>query len=123
MRPDDLNYTKEHEWVRSEGQEVTVGITDYAAEELGDIVFIELPEEGRSMSAGEPMGTIETVKAVEEVYAPVTGTILAVNHALIDSPDLVNSEPYGEGWLVRIAVESMEDAELMSASDYDAMVG
>jgi glycine cleavage system H protein len=121
MRPDDLQYTKDHEWVRMEDGKAIIGITDYAAEELGDIVFIELPEVGRKVSAGESLGTIETVKAVEDVYAPVSGTVTEVNAALEKSPETVNEDPYGEGWLLTIEPEG-EAEGLMSAADYDAMV-
>jgi glycine cleavage system H protein len=122
MRPDDLQYTKDHEWVRMEEGAAIIGITDYAAQELGDIVYIELPEVGREVQAGESMGTIETVKAVEDVYAPLSGTVVEVNASLEQKPEAVNEDPYGEGWLVRIEPEG--DAEdLMSAADYDAMIG
>lgn len=121
MRPDDLQYTKDHEWVRLEDGKVIIGITDYAAQELGDIVYIELPEVGRDVQAGESLGTIETVKAVEDVYAPVSGTVVEVNSSLEEKPETVNEDPYGDGWL--FGIEPSGDAEgLMSAADYDAMI-
>jgi glycine cleavage system H protein len=121
MRPEDLQYSKDHEWVRVEDGMATIGITDYAAEELGDIVYIELPDVGRSVQAGESLGTIETVKAVEDIYAPVSGTVVDVNGALDETPEIVNEDPYGNGWL--FCIEPSGEAEgLMSASDYDAMI-
>jgi glycine cleavage system H protein len=121
MRPSDRAYTKEHEWVLTEGDEVTVGITDYASEELGDIVYLDLPEEGSTVTAGESMGSIETVKAVEEIYAPVSGEVIAVNAALADQPELVNASPFEDGWMVKIRTEG-ETVETMSVDEYDRMV-
>ena len=123
MRPTDVHYTKEHEWIRLEGGEGTVGITDYAARELGDIVFIELPEVGRTLEAGESFGTIETVKSVEELYAPVSGTVSEVNLAATDTPEQVNEDPYGEGWLIKLDEIDTGSAELMSAEDYGKEIG
>lgn len=123
MRPAELLYSKEHEWVRQDDGDVVVGITDHAAEELGEIVFIELPEVGATVTAGESMGTIETVKAVEELYAPVSGTVAAVNDALADQPELVNGSPYEDGWFVRIEGADPASAGLMDAAAYDAMIG
>lgn len=121
MRPSDRKYTREHEWVLEDGDEVTVGITDYASEELGDIVYLDLPEEGSTVTAGESMGSIETVKAVEEIYAPFSGEISAVNTALTDAPERVNESPYEDGWLVKIK-DASDPVELMSADEYDSMV-
>lgn len=121
MRPNDRKYTKEHEWVLEEGDEVTVGITDYASEELGDIVYLDLPEEGSTVTAGESLGSIETVKAVEEIYAPASGEISAVNAALADAPETVNDSPFEDGWLVKIK-EASDFVELMGADEYDGMV-
>lgn len=121
MRPSDRTYTQEHEWVLTEGDEVTVGITDYASEELGDIVYLDLPEEGSTVTAGESMGSIETVKAVEEIYSPVSGEVIAVNAALADAPETVNASPYDDGWLVKIKTDG-ESVETMSADEYDQMV-
>jgi glycine cleavage system H protein len=123
MRPADVRYTKEHEWIRIENGEGVVGITDFAAGELGDIVYIELPEVGRRLRAGEAFGTIETVKAVEEVYAPVTGEVIDVNPALADTPQRVNEDPFGDGWLLRMTVEQVDEAELLSAQEYADVLG
>lgn len=121
MRPSDLKYTREHEWVRIEGDVATVGITDFASEELGDIVYLDLPEEGSEVTAGESMGTVETVKAVEEIYAPVTGEVIAVNSVLADAPEKVNESPFDDGWFVKIRSEG-ETVELLSGDEYDQMV-
>ena len=121
MRPSDRKYTKEHEWVLEDDDEVTVGITDYASEELGDIVYLDLPEEGATVTAGESMGSIETVKAVEEIYAPASGEISAVNGDLADAPEKVNDSPYEDGRLVKIK-DAADFAELRSADEYDGMV-
>ena len=121
MRPNDRKYTKEHEWVLEEGDEITVGITDYASEELGDIVYLDLPEEGSTVTAGESLGSIETVKAVEEIYAPASGEVSAVNAVLADAPEKVNESPFEDGWLVKIK-EASDFVELMGADEYDGMV-
>lgn len=121
MRPSDRKYTKEHEWVLEEGDEVTVGITDYASEELGDIVYLDLPEEGATITAGESLGSIETVKAVEEIYAPCSGEISAVNPELADAPEKVNESPFDDGWLVKIK-EASDFVDMMSADEYDGMI-
>jgi glycine cleavage system H protein len=118
--PQDLQYTKSHEWVRVEDDVVTIGITDHAQEELGDVVFVELPEEGDSLSAGDTFGTIESVKAVSDLYAPVGGEVVEVNGALNDTPENVNEDPYGEGWILKI--RTSEEADLLSAEDYEKVV-
>ncbi len=100
--PDDVRYTTDHEWAKQEGEAIKVGITDYAQDQLGDIVFVELPEAGDSFDKGEEFGTLESVKAVSELFMPIDGEILEVNEALADAPELVNSEPYGGGWMVAI---------------------
>ncbi len=115
--PADLKYTKEHEWARIEGAEATVGITAHAVEQLGDVTMVTLPEVGTEVTAGEPFGDIDSVKAVSELYAPVSGKIVAVNEALEDQPELVNASPYGDGWLVKIAVEGGTEG-LLSAEAY-----
>lgn len=115
--PQDLQYTKSHEWVRVEDDVATIGITDHAQEELGDVVFVELPEEGASLDAGDAFGTIESVKAVSDLYAPVGGEVVAVNGALDDTPEKVNEDPYGEGWIVRIRFS--EEGDLLSAGEYE----
>jgi glycine cleavage system H protein len=121
-----LVYSHEHEWAEAvEGQIVRIGITDYAQSLLGDIVFVELPEPGASVFAGESMGSIESVKTVSELYSPVTGKVLKVNGILIDQPELVNGEPYEGGWIVEVEVEgSVEDAfgKLLSAEGYQAVI-
>lgn len=121
MRPKDRSYTREHEWVLQEGDELLVGITDHAAEELGDIVYLDLPEVGTEVVAGESMGSIETVKAVEELFAPVSGEITAINPDLADSPETVNSSPYEDGWFLRIK-PSGDTVEFLDADEYDDMV-
>jgi glycine cleavage system H protein len=117
--PEELLYSKEHEWVFLEGRKGSVGITDYAQKELGDIVFVELPQVGDRFGANEPFGSVESVKAVSEMYCPVEGEVVAVNPKLVDSPELVNEDPYGAGWMVRIRVEASPDtSHLMSAAEY-----
>lgn len=119
--PDDLRYTKEHEWARVEGDRIVVGITDYAQDQLGDVVFVGLPEEGASVTAGEPLGEVESTKSVSDVYSPVSGTVVARNAEVEAHPELINSEPYGRGWLVAIRPEGSE-AELLSAEEYRDLV-
>jgi len=122
--PDDLLYTEEHEWVRVDGNVATVGITDYAQSELGDIVYVELPSVGDKTKQMEPFGTIEAVKAVSDLYAPLTGEVVEVNEALADSPDMVNKDPYGEGWMIRIEMADPSELEkLLSAEDYKQVIG
>lgn len=123
--PKDLYYTEEHEWLAfDEEQGVgTIGITDYAQGELGDVVFVELPEEGARVEAKEAFGTIEAVKAVSELFAPVSGLVLEVNRDLESSPELVNAEPYGEGWMIKVKIETPEELKgLLSATDYEQHV-
>lgn len=117
MVPEDLKYSKEHEWLRLEGDTATMGITHHAQEEMGDLVFVELPAEGDSLTTGKVIGTVESVKAVSELFAPVEGEVVAVNGALVDHPELVNQDPYGEGWLLRVRVASGGE-DLMSAAGY-----
>lgn len=118
--PEDLQYTKTHEWVRREGDVATVGITEHAQDELGDVVFVDLPESGATFSAGATFGNVESVKAVSDLNTPVGGEVVEVNSALEDSPEKVNEDPYGEGWLVRIQVS--DEGELLSAADYQKVV-
>jgi glycine cleavage system H protein len=118
--PGDLQYTKTHEWLRREGDTATVGITDHAQDELGDVVFIELPEEGASFGAGDAFGTIESVKAVSDLYAPVSGEVVEVNEALNDAPEKINEDPYGEGWIIRLRVSG--DGNLLSAEEYEKVL-
>jgi glycine cleavage system H protein len=119
--PEELRYTAEHEWVspRSGSEHVRVGITDFAQDALGDIVFVQLPEPGTAVEAGQPLGEVESTKSVSEIYAPVTGTVVARNDQLADSPELVNSDPYGAGWLVEIEPDDEGDIDdLLDASGY-----
>jgi len=123
MVPTDLRYTKDHEWVRVDGDEATVGITEYAAGQLGDIVFVELPDAGRSLAQFAAFGVVESVKAVSDLFAPVTGEVTAANEALAGSPELVNSDPYGEGWMVRLRLASPDEVgELLDPTAYDALI-
>jgi glycine cleavage system H protein len=117
MNPKELLYTKEHEWLRVDGDTGTVGITDHAQKELGDVVFVEFPQVGAKVEAAKPMGTIESVKAVSEIFSPASGEIVEVNSALHTSPETVNADPYGKGWLVRMRLEKKPDG-LMSAEQY-----
>ena len=122
--PEILRYTAEHEWLRTEGDEAVVGITAYAAEELGDIVFVELPEVGRTLKKDEALGVIESVKTASDLYAPVAGEVVAVNDGLGDAPELVNSEPYAGGWMVRLRVADAAAGEaLLDADAYRAEIG
>ena len=118
--PEDLQYTRTHEWVRREGDTATVGITDHAQDELGDVVFVELPEEGATFGAGDAFGTIESVKAVSDLYAPVGGEVVEVNYALDDVPEKVNEDPYGDGWIVRLRVSG--EGDLLSAAEYEKVL-
>ncbi len=121
--PSDLRYTKDHEWVRVDGDEAVVGITAYAAEQLGDIVFVELPDAGKSLDQFATFGVVESVKAVSDLFAPVGGEVLATNDALTGSPELVNSDPYGDGWMVRVRVADAAQLEGLLAPDaYDALI-
>jgi glycine cleavage system H protein len=121
--PADLRYTKDHEWVRVDGDEATVGITAYAADQLGDIVFVELPETGRTLTQFAAFGVVESVKAVSDLFAPLTGEVTAANAALTGSPELVNSDPHGEGWMIRVRVsEPGELDDLLDATAYDALI-
>ena len=122
--PADLKYTAEHEWIRVEGEEVVVGVTDFAQGELGDVVFIEIETEGETLSKGETFGTIEAVKTVSDLYMPLDGEVLEVNPALEDTPELVNSEPFEGGWMIRIKMGSSSQLDdLMSADEYNALIG
>ena len=119
MIPEQLRYTAEHEWVTTDGETHKVGITDFAQDALGDIVYVQLPEVGSKVRAGDACGELESTKSVSDLFAPVNGTVTAVNEALADQPDLVNTDPYGEGWLLDIDVEDAEEVEaLMDAETY-----
>lgn len=117
--PDDLHYTTEHEWVRLEGHEAVIGITDFAQDSLGDVVFVELPKPGTVLKAGQTFGVVESNKSVSDLFAPVSGRVVAVNDALANAPETVNSDPYGSGWMIRVAVESADAvAGLLDADQY-----
>ena len=121
--PQSLKYTKEHEWVREDGDTVTVGITDHAQGELGDIIFVEFPEIGQKIQRDEPIGTIEAVKTVADLFAPISGTVTEINEKLDNSPESVNQDPYGDGWMVKVSVsEAGELDNLMSAVQYQEMI-
>lgn len=122
--PDNLKYTKDHEWIRIEGETGTVGITDYAQGELGDVVFVELPAPGKTVKQHDAFGTIEAVKAVSDLYAPMSGTVTEVNADVASAPDAVNKDPYGKGWMVKVRLaDPAEAAELLSADAYRALIG
>jgi glycine cleavage system H protein len=118
--PDDLQYTRSHEWVRTEGNIATVGITDHAQDELGDVVFVELPGEGATLEAGDSFGTVESVKAVSDLYTPVGGEVVEVNSSLEDAPEKINDDPYGEGWIVKLRTSG--EADLLSPEEYEKVV-
>ena len=123
MEPQDYRYTKDHEWVKLEGDRGTVGITDYAQKQLGDVVFVELPDAGGAAEAGKRFGTVESVKAVSELYSPVTGALLEVNAALTQKPEIINTDPYGAGWMIVVKVADPSAlSELMDAAQYRAYV-
>ena len=122
--PDDLKYTAEHEWIRFEGDEVVIGVTDFAKGELGDVVFVEIETEGETFSKGDTFGTIEAVKTVSDLYMPLDGEVVKVNPALEETPELINSHPFGEGWMVRIKMsDPAQLEELIPADEYRSMIG
>ncbi|MFQ5736351.1 MAG: glycine cleavage system protein GcvH [Thermodesulfobacteriota bacterium] len=121
--PKDLKYTKEHEWVKVEGNTVTVGITDYAQDSLGDVVYVELPQEGGSVTKNEPFGVVESVKAVSDLYSPVSGNVTEVNDAIIDSPEAINDDPYGDAWMIKVEISSTDDLEdLLDEEEYQGFI-
>ena len=121
--PEDNRYAKSHEYVHVEGNVGTIGISDYAQKELGDVVFVELPQVGSQLDANDELGSIESVKAVSELFAPVSGEVIEVNEALADKPELVNTDPYGDGWMVRVRLSAPDEAdELMSAEEYEEYI-
>jgi glycine cleavage system H protein len=121
--PEELRYTKQHEWIRHEGGTATVGVTDYAQEKLGDVVFVEMPETGMSIQKGDAFGVVESVKAASDVYCPVGGEVIEINHALEEHPEYVNQSPYGDGWIIRVKVtDSSAMNDLMDAEQYQAFV-
>ena len=117
----ELQYTEEHEWVQVDGDTITIGITDYAAEKLGDVVYVDLPSAGTAISAGSVVGEIESTKSVGELFAPVDGEVVESNQAVVDSPELVNSDPFGEGWLIKATTASLP--KLLTHDEYRALVG
>lgn len=123
MYPKDYRYTKEHEWIKADGATGTIGITDYAQHELGDVVFVELPKVGTQLKAGQSLGTIESVKAVSEIFTPVSGEVTETNSALVDAPEKINSDPHGSAWLIKIRLaDPKEPASLMDAPAYEAYI-
>ena len=118
--PEELKYTKSHEWVRIEDGTATVGITEHAQDELGDVVFVELPEAGTTLEAGDSFGAVESVKAVSDLYAPVGGEVVEVNEALNDAPEKINEDPYGDGWILKLSTTGEED--LLSAEEYQKIL-
>lgn len=122
--PAELKYTKEHEWVRVEGNTAVVGITDYAQGELGDVVFVELPAIDTELKIGQSFGTIEAVKAVSDIFSPLSGKITEINELLEDDPMIINSDPYGKGWMIKIEASDLgEVAQLLSSDDYQRLIG
>jgi glycine cleavage system H protein len=120
MTPDDLLFTKEHEWLRIQAESGTIGISDHAQKELGDIVYVELPKPGVKFNSGESFGSVESVKAVSELFIPVSGEVIEINEELGASPEKINEDPYGAGWMIRIRLLNMDEtADLMSAEEYD----
>lgn len=121
--PAELLYTKSHEWIRIEGGEATIGITDHAQSELGDIVYLDLPEGGRALQIGETLGSVESVKTVSDIYSPLNGVVLEANVAAKAAPELVNSDPYGQGWLIKVRLEGDVMGELLDAAAYEQESG
>jgi glycine cleavage system H protein len=118
--PEDLGYTKDHEWVRVEGEQATVGITDHAQEQLGDVVYVELPKVGDKFEVSEPFGSVESVKAVSEIYMPLSGSVVKINASLNDSPEQVNEDPYGDGWMIRIKIDNPAHFDaLLTSIEYE----
>ncbi|MFB6183418.1 MAG: glycine cleavage system protein GcvH [Haloarculaceae archaeon] len=122
--PDDCKYQDSHEWVRVDGDTATIGVSDFAQDELGDIVFVDLPGEGEEITRGEDFGVVESIKAVSDVYAPVSGTVTAVNETVMDEPELLNEDPYGDGWLLEVELADESELEdLMDADAYEEQLG
>lgn len=122
--PSNLKYTKEHEWIRVEGDVAYVGITDFAQSELGEIVFVEIETEGETFAEGETFGSVEAVKTVSDLFMPVSGKVLEVNAALEDQPELVNSDPYGTGWMIKLAITNLQElTQLLDAEGYKTLIG
>lgn len=124
MYPDNFRYSKEHEWVQLDGGTATIGLTDHAQEELGDIVYVDLPKPGTKLEQGKSLGTVESVKAVSEIYSPVNGEVVEINAALADAPEKLNEDPHGEAWLVKVRVEGQPPLDqLMTAAEYQSYIG
>lgn len=122
--PADLKYTKDHEWIKIDGDEATIGVTDYAQGELGDVVYVEIETEGESLDQEEVFGTVEAVKTVSDLFMPVSGEVIAVNEKLSDEPDLVNKDPYGEGWMIKVKMSDSSQTEaLLDAAAYGEEIG
>ena len=118
--PEDLHYSKDHEWVRVEGDQAIIGITDYAQNSLGDVVYVELPKAGEKFAGNEPFGSVESVKAASEVFTPIAGTITTINKSLADEPEKVNSDPYGSGWMIRLKMDNPAEVDsLLTAAEYE----
>jgi glycine cleavage system H protein len=118
--PEDLHYSKDHEWVRVEGEQAIIGITDYAQNSLGDVVYVELPKAGDKFVGNEPFGSVESVKAVSEVFTPIAGAVVSINESLADEPEKVNSDPYGEGWMIRMRMDNPAEVDsLLNAAEYE----
>ena len=118
--PEDLHYSKDHEWVRVDGDQAIIGITDYAQNSLGDVVYVELPKAGEEFAGNEPFGSVESVKAVSEVFTPIAGSVVKINEALADEPESVNSDPYGEGWMIRLKMANPGEVDsLLTAAEYE----
>jgi glycine cleavage system H protein len=118
--PEDLHYSKDHEWVRVEGDEAVIGITDYAQDSLGDVVYVELPKPGEEFAPSESFGSVESVKAVSEVFTPVSGKVVAINESLADEPESVNSDPYGTGWMIKVQMSKPGEVDsLLTAAEYE----
>src|SRR5215467_8442869 len=124
MYPEDFRYTKEHEWVRAQGDTASVGITDHAQSELGDIVYVDLPKVGTKLEKGKSLGSVESVKAVSDIYSPVSGEVIAINDALTSAPEKLNDDPHGEAWLVKLRMSAADEMkDLLSAADYQSYIG
>ena len=124
MYPENYRYTKDHEWILVEGETGTIGITHHAQEELGDIVYVDLPKLGATLTAGKSLGSVESVKAVSDIYSPASGEVTGMNESLADAPEKLNADPHGDGWIVKVRLSNPEEARsLMSAADYQAYIG
>lgn len=121
--PEELYYTKDHEWLRVEGDEGTIGITEFASDALGDVVYVELPDVGEKFQQGKPFGSVESVKSVNELFIPISGEIVAINSELVDAPELVNNAPYGQGWMIRVKIGAKTEIDaLLTSSEYEDFV-